>query len=43
MWGGDFSFLLFYKFYNEMGKENADLKENLIVWIKSCTNDHKEQ
>ena len=27
---GDFSFILFYNFYNEMGKRNAEFKENLL-------------
>ena len=29
--GGDFCFVFFYNFYNEMGKQTAVFKENLLV------------
>ena len=34
MRGGDFTFLLFYNFNNEMGKQIAEFKENLFFGEK---------
>ena len=34
--GGDFSLLLIYTFYYELGKQNAEFKENLLLGLKNA-------